>query len=214
MLASQLIWFLGVLMIICITLCLGGFSLKQMEPVAIACACVMTVLTALLIAFSSSLVWIEKKHKKLSSQIVRALPSFMDLIAVSLSAGLNLSAAFQFATQALADSGFKSWCAQILRDVETGQVFCQVLRDFSENIASPELDYFVACVLQSETLGTSLARQISDHADQIREEQYMHVEKQSMQAPVKMLLPLAVFIFPCNFLVLGFPIVSHLLNVN
>ncbi|WP_106228654.1 type II secretion system F family protein [Jezberella montanilacus] len=212
--AIQLGLFVVVILALCLALCVSNISLGEIEPLVIAGAGLMAIVLALMTSLSATALWIDNKHKKLSSQIGRALPSFMDLIAISLSAGLNLSASFQFATHALAESQFKLWCRQILRDVETGRALCQVLQDFSKEIDSPALDYFVVCVHQTDTMGTSLARQISDHATQMREERYMQTEKQSMQAPVKMLLPLAVCIFPCNFLVLGFPILSHILNIG
>ena len=102
----------------------------------------------------------------------------------------------------------------VLIGVESGRSLSQVLQDLASDLDSEGLDYFVSCIVQSENMGTGLAHQISDHANQMREDRYLKAEKLSMQAPVKMLFPLAVFIFPCNFLVLGFPIVLKILQSN
>ena len=212
--AVQLGLFLLIVFLVCFGFWISSVHLWDFAWFSITGIALSVVAIAIFLSLSISAWWIDNKHAKLCNQINRTLPCFMDLISISLSAGLSLNTAFQFSTSALTSGQFKSWSEQILLDVETGRALCKVLKDFSADIDSAAFAYFVACVHQAETMGTSLARQLSDHAEQMREEHYMKVEKQSMQAPVKMLLPLAVCIFPCNFLVLGFPIVSHILSLT
>ena len=212
--AAQLALFIGLTALILTALQLMDVSTAAFNPFKRLVVYAFSLLASGLLSFSAIMIWVDSKNKALSAHINRALPSFMDLISISLSAGLNLATAFQFATRALTDHQFKPWCMAVLIGVESGRSLSQVLQDLASDLDSEGLDYFVSCIVQSENMGTGLAHQISDHANQMREDRYLKAEKLSMQAPVKMLFPLAVFIFPCNFLVLGFPIVLKILQSN
>jgi tight adherence protein C len=72
----------------------------------------------------------------------------------------------------------------------------------------------ISSLIQGETMGFSLGRIIQVYADQHRAQRLMQAEKQALQAPVKMLFPMALCIFPCTFIVLGFPVVVQLMALQ
>jgi len=78
----------------------------------------------------------------------------------------------------------------------------------ADRAGSPALVGVVSSMIQAERTGSSLGPILRAQADQIRNERFQKAEKQAMEAPVKMLGPLVMFIFPCTFLVLGFLILS------
>ena len=72
----------------------------------------------------------------------------------------------------------------------------------------------ISAMIQGESLGQGMAHIIEVYGAQQRARRLMNAEKLALQAPVKMLFPLALFIFPCTFLVLGFPVVVQLLGLQ
>ena len=72
----------------------------------------------------------------------------------------------------------------------------------------------LAALIQGEALGLGMAHIIEVYGAQQRAQRLMAAEKRALQAPVKMLFPLALFIFPCTFLILGFPVVVQLFGLH
>jgi tight adherence protein C len=75
----------------------------------------------------------------------------------------------------------------------------------------PEVSSFVGTVIQAEKMGASLGKALRSQAEQRRTERFQRAEKQAMEAPVKLIGPLMVFIFPVTFIVIGFPIAMKFL---
>ena len=71
---------------------------------------------------------------------------------------------------------------------------------------------FVAALIQAETSGSSLAAALRAQAEQRLNERFARAEKLALEAPVKMLVPLIFCIFPCTFIVLGFPVALRLMQ--
>jgi len=76
----------------------------------------------------------------------------------------------------------------------------------------PEVSSFVGTVIQAEKMGASLGPALRSQAEQRRIERFQRAEKQAMEAPVKLIGPLMMFIFPCTFIVIGFPIVMKFMK--
>jgi tight adherence protein C len=74
-----------------------------------------------------------------------------------------------------------------------------------------EVTSFVSAMIQAEKMGASLSTVLSVQAEQRRNERFQRAEKLAMEAPIKLLGPLIIFIFPVTFIVLGFPIVMKFL---
>jgi tight adherence protein C len=76
------------------------------------------------------------------------------------------------------------------------------------------LRQLLSALIQGEALGQRMAQIVEIYGAQQRAQRLMNAEKLALQAPVKMLFPLALFIFPCTFLVLGFPVVVQLFGLQ
>ena len=82
----------------------------------------------------------------------------------------------------------------------------------AERLDIPEITSFVSSIIQAEKMGASLAAVLRVQADQRRNERFQRAEKMAMEAPIKLVGPLILFIFPVTFIVLGFPIVMKFLG--
>lgn len=97
-----------------------------------------------------------------------------------------------------------------LDDLRTGLNREQAFSRFAERTSLDEAHAFVAALQQSFELGGSLGPLLRQQAKQRRQERFLRAEKKALEAPVKMLLPLVACIFPCTFMVIGYPLVYQL----
>ena len=100
----------------------------------------------------------------------------------------------------------------MLRDIRAGRSRSEALHDLSARLALPAISSLVAALLVAERQGGALGPVLRAQAEQRRSERFLRAEKLAMEAPVKMLLPLLVFIFPCTFAMLLFPVVVRFLE--
>ena len=95
--------------------------------------------------------------------------------------------------------------------MRAGKARIDALRDFSARLDFTPITSFVSALVQGEKTGSSLGPILRAQAEQRRTERFLRAEKLAMEAPVKMLGPLIFFIFPCTFIVIGFPIAMKFL---
>ena len=96
---------------------------------------------------------------------------------------------------------------RVIREVQLGKLRREALRDMADRLGINEMTSFVAAVIQSEQLGVSMAQVLRIQADQMRVRRRQLAEEEAHKAPLKMLLPMALFIFPALCIVLMTPAV-------
>lgn len=156
-------------------------------------------------------LWIKESAEKRKADILKRLPFYLDIITLAVEAGTNLTGGLTQAVAKSGDSPLRSEFGRVLRDIRAGKTRSESLRAMADRAGSPALVGVVASMIQAERTGSSLGPILRAQADQIRNERFLKAEKQAMEAPVKLLGPLVMFIFPCTFLVLGFLILSKAL---
>jgi tight adherence protein C len=149
---------------------------------------------------------------KRQREIKRSLPDIMDLLVVSVEAGL----AFDMALTKIVDT-YQGTVAlefhRALREMQVGRSRKEALKDMSERVNLPELSSLVNAIIQSEQLGVGLGKVLRIQSDLIREKRQQWIEEQAMKAPVKMLFPLVFGIFPSIFIVILGPAVLNILKM-
>ena len=158
--------------------------------------------------------WLRSKAKARKNDILRTLPFFLDMLALGLNAGMSLQAALQLTLKHLDAGPLKTEWIKFLSDVRSGLSRAQALRQLSLRIDVSAVRQLVAALIQGESMGLSLTRTVLEYARQLRTMRLLQAEKLAFQAPVKMLFPLAFCIFPCTFLILGFPVVAQSLGLS
>jgi len=159
-------------------------------------------------------LWLKEITEKRRGTILRALPFYLDIITLSVEAGSNLTGGLTQAVEKSADSPLRREISRVLRDIRAGKTRQQALREMSDRTGSIAVQNVVSGLIQAERTGSSLGPLLRSQAEQLRNERFMRAEKLAMEAPVKLLGPLVMFIFPCTFLVLGFLILSKALQEN
>ena len=164
-------------------------------------------LFAPLIGFMLPLLWLSDTRKRREKDIIMAMPSFLDFITMAVEAGLNLTGALGQAMDKGPTGPLRNEFAIVLRDLRAGVPRSDALRRMSDRLDINEVTSFVSAMIQAERMGSSLAKVLRVQSEQRRNERFSRAEKTAMEAPVKLVFPLIVFIFPVTFVVLGFPIV-------
>lgn len=153
-------------------------------------------------------LWLKEASGRRADAILRSLPFYLDIITLSVEAGSNLTGGLTQAIQKSTDTPLRVELNRVLRDVRAGKTRADALRDMAERSGSPALQSVVSNLIQAERTGSSLGPILRAQADQLRSERFQRAEKQAMEAPVKLLGPLVIFIFPTTFLVLGYLVLS------
>jgi tight adherence protein C len=157
-------------------------------------------------------IWLRDHTRKRNLAILRALPFLLDIITLSIESGLNLTGALAQAVDKCKPGPLVVEINRVLRDVRAGKPRLESLRDLAERLDFPPVTSLVSALVQGELMGSSLGPILRAQSDQRRTERFQRAEKLAMEAPVKMLGPLIMFIFPCTFIILGFPIAMKFLS--
>ncbi|MCX8003925.1 MAG: type II secretion system F family protein [Burkholderiaceae bacterium] len=187
---------------------LAGFLLAD----ALAVSPFALALLVGLLAFFYPDLWLKERTQQRNLKILKGLPFFLDIVTLAVEAGLNLSAALQQAVERLPDGPLPQEINRVLRDVRAGRPRIEALRDMAERLDFGPITSLVSALVQGELMGSSLGPILRAQSEQRRSERFQRAEKLAMEAPVKMLGPLILCIFPCTFIVIGFPIVVKFLT--
>ena len=152
-------------------------------------------------------IWLRDTRKRRESAVIRAMPVYLDFITMAVEAGLNLQGALSQAMEKAPKSPLRNEFGIVLRDLRAGLPRSEALRRMADRLEVKEVTSFVSAMIQAEKMGSSMATVLRVQAEQRRNERFQRAEKQAMEAPIKLVGPLIIFIFPVTFIVLGFPIV-------
>lgn len=153
-------------------------------------------------------LWLKEATERRHKQIFRALPFYLDVVTLSVEAGTNLTGALTQAATKSPPSALRNEVNHVLRDIRAGKPRADALRMLAERVDMPPINLLVASLVQAENMGAALGPILRAQADQRRTERFQRAEKLAMEAPVKLLAPLIMFIFPNFFIVLVFMLVS------
>ena len=151
-------------------------------------------------------LWLRKKMVKRQNEVRRLLPYALDLLTLSVEAGLDFTAALDRMLPKLGDSALAEEFSETLRKIRLGRSRAEALREMADRMNMSEVTAFCSSLLQAEELGADLGPVLRVLADQTRQERSNRAEKKAMEAPVKILFPLIAFIFPTVFIILFAPI--------
>lgn len=137
-------------------------------------------------------------------QIVLAMPDAMDLMAVSVEAGLTLDGALH-RLAAHQSPATRSLCQEIryfLKDIQLGRSRKEAFRELGSRAGVTDLKLLTTALYQAEAWGVEMAKVMRVQADHLRTRRLQRAEERAMKAPIKILFPLAFCIFPAIFVVL------------
>jgi tight adherence protein C len=147
-----------------------------------------------------------------SDAVRRQLPDALDLLAVSVEAGLGFDGAITKLTEHM-DGALVEEFSMTLGEMRIGESRHTALKKMADRVDAPELGSFVRAVIQADQLGISLGRILRVQATDSRLRRQAAAEEKAMKAPIKMLFPTILFIFPAMFIVLLGPAVLNIMKV-
>lgn len=156
--------------------------------------------------------FLKQRIKSRQEAVRRSLPDVLDLITVSVEAGLAFDAAMARVSEKW-QGPLAAEFRRVIHEISVGKPRRDALRDMANRVGVAELHGFVTAVIQAEQLGIGMANMLRHHAHQLRQRRRQQVEERAMQVPIKMLIPLILFIFPSIFIVLLGPAVIQILHV-
>jgi len=144
--------------------------------------------------------------------IQRALPFVLDLLTLSVEAGMDFMSALQRNIDRRAIDPLGEELIRVVREIQLGKTRRSALRDMSRRVNLADLRAVVNALVQADELGVSIGAILRIQSDQMRQRRFERAEKLANEAPVKMLFPLMAFIFPAVFLILLGPIIHRLIQ--
>lgn len=156
--------------------------------------------------FIYPMLWLKSEKKNRENIILKEIPFFLDIIVLCVEAGLTFMNAVDQAVTKSVPSPTRYEFSRVIADIRKGVSKSEALRNMSARIEQPSVQNLVSSIIQAESMGMNLGPILRGQAEQRRVERFLRAEKLAMEAPVKMLFPLVAFIFPCTFIVIGFPL--------
>ena len=172
---------------------------------------VLIIIISALIGWILPDVYINNLRQKRMALIQKDLPDTLDLLTVSVEAGLGFDAAMAKVVNRFENSLSKEF-GRALQEIMVGQSRREALRQINSRTGVEDLQIFINSVIQADQLGIGIANVLRQQSDAIRTRRRQRIEEQAMKAPVKMLLPLVFFIFPSIFIVLLGPAVIQIIE--
>jgi tight adherence protein C len=157
-----------------------------------------------LLGFYFPQLWLSSTISRRQKGIRRAMPDALDLLTICVEAGLGFDAAMAKVSEKW-ETELSLAFARVIQEIQLGKLRREALRDMADRIGLGEMTSFVAAVIQSESLGVSLAKVLRIQSDQMRIKRRQLAEEEAHKAPIKMLIPMALLIFPSLMIVLLTP---------
>ncbi len=163
------------------------------------------------IGFIAPEMWLTRRIKARKKAIVLNIPDALDLLTISVRAGLGFDAALAKVVEKMEGPLIDEF-RRALAELRVGKARKEALRDIVGRTQVPPLTSFIGAIIQAETLGVSISKVLQIQSEQLRIERRQRAEEMAAKAPIKMLFPLVGCIFPSIFIVILGPAIISIMN--
>ena len=203
-----------------------GFSaLKVLAAAAVALVCLLLLLVRgtslgwiVLLCLGAAAggfflpdVWLNSRTQKRKTEIRRALPDMLDMLTISVEAGLGFDAAVAKLV-ANSEGPLAREFARMLQDVQAGMAREDAFRGLAERTDVPEISTFVMSMIQADVFGISVSSVLRTQAREMRVKRRQYAEEQAQKAPVKIVFPLILCILPATLIVVIGPAIVSIIK--
>ena len=157
-------------------------------------------------------MWLRGELKRRHMSIMRALPFVLDLLTLSVEAGMDFISALQRNCQTRRMDALNEELLRMVHEIQLGSSRRDALRAMSERVNQPDLRSLAHALVQADEFGVSIGAILRIQSDQLRSRRFDRAEKLAAEAPTKMLGPLMLCIFPAVFIILLGPVVVQALD--
>lgn len=163
------------------------------------------------LGFQFPMISLNSKIRKRQEAILKALPDALDLLTICVEAGLGFDMAMGRVYEKW-DNELALAFGRVLREIQLGKLRRVALKDMSNRMDVPDVNAFTAAIIQADQLGVGMAQILRVQSEQMRVKRRQRVQEKAHQAPVKMMIPMVLLIFPSIWLVLLGPAVIQIAN--
>lgn len=156
-------------------------------------------------------MWLSSRIGARQKSVFRSMPDALDLLTICVEAGLGFDSAMKKVHEKWVDELALEF-GRVLQEISLGKLRREALKDMGERLKVSELTSFIAAVIQSEQLGVSMAKVLRIQSDQMRVRRRQMAEEEAHRAPIKMIFPIALLIFPSILMILLGPAAMLLLT--
>jgi tight adherence protein C len=200
------LWQLGSLLLM--PLLFGGYGVLLNAGTGVI---FILALVGIVVAVEAPHLYLRQKTKARNRLALKELPDILDLLTVSLEAGLGFDAAVNKVV-AKKDGVIAYEFHRSLEEMRLGKTRREALSGIRERLGVDEVKSFISSILQAEKLGVGMVQVLRVQSSEVRELRRQRAEEEAMKAPIKMLFPLVLFIFPSLFIVLLGPAIIQFIE--
>jgi tight adherence protein C len=157
-------------------------------------------------------MWLRSRVTRRQQAIIKALPDALDLLTICVEAGLGFDAAMSKVYEKWTNDLALAF-GRVLQEIQLGKTRREALRDVADRMEVSDVSTFVAAIIQADQLGVSIAKVLRIQSDQMRVKRRQRAQEKAQQAPVKMVIPLVLLVFPSIWIVLLGPAAIQLFEV-
>ena len=177
-----------------------GFLLLTLAKQDVAMRLLLGLVLGML-GFYLPTAWLGSKIRNRQSEIVKSLPDALDLLTISVEAGLGFDAALTKISEKWDDELSREF-TRVIAEMRVGKKRRDALRDMAVRMEIQDVTSFVAAIIQAEQLGVSIAKVLRIQSEQMRIKRRQRAEEKARKAPIKMMIPMVFLIFPALLIVL------------
>lgn len=156
-------------------------------------------------------IWLSRRTKQRKTEITRALPDVIDLLTISVEAGLGFDPALGRVVEKW-DNALTRELGRMLSEMRMGASRRDAMRDVVARVNVDDLNTFMGAVIQADQLGVSISQVLRVQSKQMRQRRRQRAEEQAHKAPLKMLFPMVFLIFPTIYIVIIGPAVPRIIE--
>lgn len=169
------------------------------------------ILALFMVGLYAPNMWLRSQVRKRKKAIALALPDALDMMSICVDAGLGFEAAIQKVAYQW-NNELALEFRRAISEMRVGLPRSEALRNMAERTDVAEIASFIAVLVQAERLGVAIRRVLHTQADQLRIRRRQRAQEAAQKAPIKMLFPLALFVFPATFLIILGPAIPRIMS--
>ncbi|MBI5150913.1 MAG: type II secretion system F family protein [Candidatus Omnitrophica bacterium] len=158
--------------------------------------------------------WIKGKIRRVKAVMVKELPDAIDLLGLCVNAGLDFMLSLKWVVEKSPPSFMVDELNTVLQEINVGKTRRDAIKDLAARYELPDLSTFARTLIQADKMGTSVTEALNILAEDMRLARYRRGEQLALKAPMKMLVPLLVFIFPVVGILVAGPILLDFMENN
>jgi tight adherence protein C len=162
---------------------------------------ILGLLVGGVLGFMLPQMWLQSKVSRRQQEIIRALPDALDLMSICVNAGLGFDQAMGQVYDKW-DNELAIAFGRVIQEIQLGKTRKDALRAMDDSIGVADVTTFIGAIIQADQLGVSISKILNIQADQMRVKRRQRAQEKAQQAPVKMMIPMVIFIFPSIWIVL------------